>query len=103
MLSQFIRKNGLSDFIIDGLKNDIIIDVGAIRDILEETHELRKISIRNVKGIHPASLEELITMIEDLIQFQAPRLTELDFGGIGGSAEQGNKLLEAIYETGMPI
>ena len=103
MLSQFIGDHGLSEFVIDGLKKDIVIDVGAMRDILEETHELRKLSLRKIKGIHPESLEELITLIGDLIQSEPPRLTELDFGGIGGSAEQGYKLLEAIYETGMQV
>ena len=42
-------------------------------------------------------------MVGDLIQSQSPRLTELDFGGIGGSAEQGNRLMEAIYEAGMQV
>ena len=77
--------------------------MGAIRHILQETHELRKLSIRNAKEIKSESLDELITMIGDLIQSQPPRLTELDFGGIGGSTVQGNRLLEAIYETGMQV
>ena len=68
MLSQFTGDNGLCEFVMDGLKKDIVIDVGAMRDILDETHELRKLSIRNAKGIHPESLEELTTMIRDLIQ-----------------------------------
>ena len=103
MFFQFINHNGLSEFVIDGLKNGIHVDVGAMRDIFEETHELRKISIRNAKEIHSESLAELLTMIGDLIQSQPPRLTELNFGGIGGSAEQCKNLLEAIYETRMQV
>ena len=103
MLSQFIGDHGLSEFVIDGLKKDIVIDEGAMRDILNETHELSKLSLRYTNDIHPESLEELINLIRDLIHSEPPRLTELDFGGIGRSAEQGYKLLEAIYETRMQI
>ena len=68
MLSQFTGDNGLCEFVIDGLKYGMRIDVGAMRDILNETHELRKLSIRNARRIHPESLYELTTMIRDLIQ-----------------------------------
>ena len=100
MLFQYIGDHGLAEFVIDGLKKGIHVDVGAMRDILEKTSELRKLSLRNANEIKSESLGDLITMIRDLIQSQPPRLTELDFGGIGGSAEQGSNLLEAIYETG---
>ena len=103
MLSQFIGENGLSEFVIDGLKQNIVIDMGAMRDILDITHELRKLSLRKTKEIHPESLEELITLIGDLIRSEPPRLTELNLGGIGGFARQGFKLLEAIYESGMQV
>ena len=103
MLSRFISAGGLFELVLDGLEDDTVIDVGAMRGILEETNELRKLSVRNVDKIKSESHGELITMIGDLIQSQPPRLTELDFGGIGGSAEQGNRLLEAIYETGMQV
>ena len=53
--------------------------------------------------MHPESLGELISMLGDLIQCQPPRLTELDFGGIGGSAEQGSQILEAIHESGTQV
>ena len=89
MLTRFISENGLYELVLDGLKKDIVIDFGAMRGILQETHELTKLSIRNVNELHLESLRELITMIGDLIQFQPPRLTELDFCGIGGSPAQG--------------
>ena len=101
MLPQFIGDSGLSEFVLDGLKKDIVIDVGALRDILQETNELRKLSIRNANEIHPESLGELINMISDLIWSHPSKLTDLDFGGIGGSAEQGSQILEAINETGI--
>ena len=103
MLSQYIGDHGLTEFVMDGLKKGIHVDVGAMRDILEETGELRKLSLRNLKKIKAKSFGELTTMVRDLIQSQPPRLTELDFCGIGGSAEQSSNLLEAIYESGMQL
>ena len=90
MLPQFIGDSGLTEFVLDGLKKDIVIDVGALRNILEETNELRKLSIRNANEMHPESLGELINMIIDLILSSPPKLTELDLSRIGGSAEQGS-------------
>ena len=75
---------------MDELKKDIVIDVSALRDILQKTNELRKLSIKNANEMHPESLEELINMIIDLILSSPPRLTELDFCGVGGSSEQGS-------------
>ena len=103
MLSQFISASGLFEFVLDGLMKDTVIDVGAMRGMLEETNELRKLSVRNANEIKSESHDELITMIRDLIQSQPPILIEIDFYGLGGSAEQGIKLLEAIYETGMQL
>ena len=97
MLSQYIGDKGLFEFVFNGLKKGTHIDVGAMRDILKGTHELRKLSLRYVKG------KGLITMIGDLIRSQPPRLTELDFSGLGGSSKQGDYLLVAIYETGMQV
>ena len=74
-----------------------------MRYLLEETQELRKLGIRNMKEINAESLEELISMISDLIQSQPPNLTELDFCGIGGSHRQGNQILGAIYRTEIQI
>ena len=47
MLSRFISARGLFEFVLDGLEDDIVIDVGAIRGILEASNELRKLSVRN--------------------------------------------------------
>ena len=87
MLSRFISARGLFEFVLDGLMKDTVIDVGAMRGMLQETSELRKLSVRNVNEIKSESHDELITMIRDLIQSQPPRLEELDFRGLGGSAE----------------
>ena len=64
--------------------------MGALRDILKETKELRKLSIKNANEMHAESLGELINMIIDLILSSLPKLTELDLCRIGGSAEQGS-------------
>ena len=61
--------------------------MGAIRRILEETHELRRLGIRNINEINADSHRELITMIRDLIQSEPQKLEELDFCEIGGSTE----------------
>ena len=45
----------------------------------------------------------MIAIICDLIKSEPPRLTDLDFGGIGGSAEEGDQLLEALCDAGMQI
>ena len=42
MLSRFISARGLFEFVLDGLSKDTVIDVGAMRGMLEETNELRK-------------------------------------------------------------
>ena len=67
MLSRFISASGLFEFVLDGLMNDTVIDVGAMRGILEETNELRKLGVRNAKEIKSESHNELIAMIGDLI------------------------------------
>ena len=67
MLRLFISDHGLSEFVLDGLKKNTVIDLGAMRGILEETNELRRLSIRNLHEVNPESLGELITMIGDLI------------------------------------
>ena len=67
LLSRFIRDSGLSEFILDGLQKDVVIDLDAMRQVLEETNEMTKLAIRNTNEVHPESLEELIAMIADLI------------------------------------
>ena len=68
MFSRFTSAKGLAEFVLDGLKKDIVIDVGAMRGILEETNELIKFSVRRANKIKSESHNELITMIGDLIQ-----------------------------------
>ena len=51
MLPRFISDNGLIKFSLDGLKEGVALDVGAIRQILEKTGELTKLSIRNANNI----------------------------------------------------
>ena len=67
LLSQYIRDSGLSEFILDGLQKDVVIDLDAMRQVLEETNEMTKLAIRNINKVHPQSLEELIAMVVDLI------------------------------------
>ena len=42
-------------------------------------------------------------MISDLINSEPQKLEELDFGGVGGSAEQGSQIMEAIYDSEMQV
>ena len=88
----------MAEFVLDGyrLKKDAVIDMGAMRRILEETHELRRLGIRNIRRINSKSHGELITMIRDLLKSEPPKIEELDFFGIGGSAEHWGQVLETI-------
>ena len=57
-------------------------------------------SIRHTEGINEDSLGQLISFLSGLLRGnETPRLTELDFGGLGGTTEQGEDVLDAIYET----
>ena len=103
MIPQFIGVNGLLEFVLNGLQKNSAIDLSAIKFILEETHEMRKLSIKNVNQILPESLDELISISGDLIRSHLPKLIELDLGGIGGDAEQGTYLLDAIYGAEMQL
>ena len=67
LLPRFISDRGLSEFILDGLEKDVMIDIGAMRHILEETHELKKLRISNVDKANPESSSKLIAMVLDLI------------------------------------
>ena len=93
MLSRFISSEGLSEFVLDGLEDDVVVDLGAMRLILAALSELRKLSIRNTNQIDAKPLGELVTLISDLIKSEPPKLEELDFSGLGGSAEQGNQIM----------
>ena len=98
MLTQFISGSGLSEFVLDGLKDGenehgVVIDMGAIAHILDETNYLKKLGIKNSQKIDAKSFTALITMTSDIIKSEPPKLEELDFCGIGGSNEQGNRIL----------
>ena len=76
--------------------------IGAIpklRHILEQTNELTKLSIRNTNRIDTESIGSLISIVSDLIHSRPPRLRKLNFDSIGGSAEQGEQILMALYDS----
>ena len=52
LLPRFISDNGLSEFVQDRLKKDAVIGMGAMRRILEETHELRKLRNQVLEAIY---------------------------------------------------
>ena len=60
MLSRFIGSEGLSEFVLDGLEDDVVMDLGAMRLILEASSELRKLSLRNTIWIQSESYSELL-------------------------------------------
>ena len=103
LIPQFIQEDGLSEFVLDGLKEGLVLDLGEMRHLFEDNRELRKLGIRNTNKIDPESLAQLITMISDLIRSQPPQLTELDLEGIGGSAEQGCQLMEALLDSQLQV
>ena len=72
LLPQFIQFDGLSEFVLDGLKAGLVLDLGGMRHLFEDNSELRKLSIKNTSKIDPESLVLLITMICDLIRSQPP-------------------------------
>ena len=58
---------------------------------------------RHLEGINKDSLANVIDIIIDLIKKEPPELTDLDLCGLGGSLEQCQELLNAIYDSHMPI
>ena len=68
MLPRFIQDDGLSEFVLDGLKEGLVLDLGGMRHLFEDNSELTKLSIRRTNKIDPESLGHLITMICDLIR-----------------------------------
>lgn len=74
--------------------------MGAFSHILENTFYLSKLSIKHTEGIEKDSLDQLISFLCGLLRGnEAPELTELEFGGLGGTTAQGEDVLDAIYET----
>ena len=103
LLPRFIQDDGLTEFVLDGLKEGLVLDLSEMRHLFEDNSELIKLSIKNTNKIDPESLGQLITMICDLIRSKPPQLTDLDFEGIGGSAEQGHQILEALYDSELQV
>ena len=58
---------------------------------------------RHLEGINKDSLANVIDIIIDLIKKEPPELTDLDLCGLGGSLEQCQELLRAIYDSRMQI
>ena len=75
------------------------IDPCALRHILGQTNELKKLSIRNTESIESESIGDLIKIVSDLIMSKPPRLRELNLTSIEGSAEQGGEILMALYDS----
>ena len=47
LIPRFIATHGLSEFVLDEINEDIVIDLGALGHLLERTNELRRLCIRN--------------------------------------------------------
>ena len=72
LIPQFIQEDGLSEFVLDGLKESLVLDLGEMRHLFEDNSELTKLSIKNTSKIDPESLRQLITMVCDLIRSRPP-------------------------------
>ena len=72
LLPQFIQEGGLSEFVLDGLKEGLVLDLGEMRHLFEDKSELTKLSIRSTSKIDPESLGQLITLLCDLIRSRPP-------------------------------
>ena len=72
LLPRFIQEDGLSEFVLDGLKEGLVLDLSEMRHLFEDNSELTKLSIRNTSKIDPESLGQLITMVCDLIRSRPP-------------------------------
>ena len=44
LLPQFIQDDGLSEFVLDGLKEGLVLDLGEMRHLFEDNTELTKLS-----------------------------------------------------------
>ena len=98
-LPKVISSNGLSVLILDGLPQGIVLDVAALMRVLDNSDMLTRLNLRNLNLINSDSLDNLIDMTCAIIQRDPPKLVELDFGGFGATLEQGERLLETIYES----
>ena len=103
LLPRFTQEDGLSEFVLDGLKEGLVLDLGEMRHLFEDNSGLTKLSVKNTNKIDPESLGQLITMICDLIRSKPAQLTDLDFENIGGSAEQGCQIMEALLDSELQL
>ena len=103
LLPRFIHEDGLSEFVLDGLKEGLVLDLSEMRHLFEDNSELTKLSVKNTSKIDPESLGHLITMICDLIRSKPAQLTDLNFENIGGSAEQGCQIMEALLDSELQL
>ena len=103
LIPRFLRNYGLTVFILDGIKAGIVIDAGAVRHILSQTNDLRQLSVRHTAKVESSSLGKLVAVLRDLISSKPPRLTDLDFCGVGGSAEECDQLLGALYDSELQV
>ena len=98
-LPKWIQTDGLEIFVLEGLSPEMIVDTTALGQILQKKQELKKLVFRSLDGIESDSLAKLIDLVENIIRAGPLRLKEIDLGGIGGSKEQGQQLLQALSET----
>ena len=98
-LPKWIQTDGLEMFVLDGLSPQMIIDTTALGEILQKKQELKKLVFKSLGGIESDSLANLIDLVDCIIRARPLRLKEIDLGGIGGSKEQGQQLLQALSET----
>ena len=88
---------------MDGLKKNFVLDLNAMKHFFDDNSELTKLSVKNTSKIDPESLGHLITMISDLIRSNPPQMTDLDLESIGGSAEQGRQIMEALLDSELQL
>ena len=88
---------------LDGLKRGLVLDLSEMRHLFEDNSELTRLSVKNTNKIDPESLRQLITMVCDLIRSKPAKLTDLDFESIGGSAEQGCQIMEALLDSELQL
>ena len=72
LLPRFIQEDGLSELVLDGLKEGLVLDLSEMRPLFEDNSALTKLSIKNTSKIDPESLGRLITMVCDLIRSRPP-------------------------------
>ena len=87
LLPRHISNNGLSEFVLDRLPARVILDVDAVKRILENSNDLNRFDLTNLIEIDRSSLDRLIDMSCDMILTHPPKLTEINLKGLGISPE----------------